>query len=391
METSADSLDSPAPSGLSDAGSPAPSGNSGDGSPAASGFAGTGTGDSLGKAAGEGSPQRRGPTYYELSAPPELDWRPYRPESYREYRREWERRGSEGDPGEFPLHLDIDPTSRCNLRCRMCPRTFYVERGETAWSPGGTGDMDLGLYRELVGEAARLGARSVKLNFLGEPLLHPEITEMVRLASAAGLWVMMNTNAALLDPEASRALLEAGLTDVFFSFDSPYPEEYERVRRGASYAGTLANIRGFMEIRDRLGLRHVQTRASMVLPEDPEGREGAKRDYVRLFRGLGVAEVGFGLPTVMGRDYAPLNEGLDFACPDLFRRVFVFRDGVAGPCCGDWERRLVVGNAKDSPLAAVWKSEAYSLLRERHLTGRFRDEPACRSCSVPYLSSLGEP
>jgi MoaA/NifB/PqqE/SkfB family radical SAM enzyme len=334
---------------------------------------------------------RRGPTYCEIPAPPELDWRPFRPESYLEYRREWDRRGGEADAGGFPLHLDMDPTSRCNLRCRMCPRTWYMERGETAWAPLGPGDMDMGLYRSAVEEGARLGARSVKLNFLGEPLLHPRILDMVRLASSLDLWVMMNTNAALLTPDLSRGLLRAGLTDIFFSFDSPYPEEYERVRLGASYEKTLSNIRAFMEAKGRMGLGHVQTRASMVLPEDPEGREEVKRDYVRLFRSLGVAEVGFGLPTVMGRDYAPLNEGLRFVCPDLFRRIFVFRDGAAGPCCGDWERRLVVGDLGKQTIGEIWRSPEYAELRGRHVSGSFMDVPACRSCSVPYLSAAGDP
>jgi MoaA/NifB/PqqE/SkfB family radical SAM enzyme len=249
--------------------------------------------------------------------------------------------------------------------------------------------MDPGLFRETASEGARLGARSVKMNFLGEPLLHPHVVELVAYAASLGLWVMMNTNAVLLSPALSRDLLEAGLTDVFFSFDSPYREEYERIRRGASYDRTLSNIRAFMEAKEALGLRYVQTRASMVLPEDPAGRGRAEVDYVRLFRDLGVAEVGFGLPTVMGRDYAPLNGGLDFVCPDLFRRVFVFHDGVAGPCCGDWERRLVVGDARKSSVSEIWKSPAYERLRSRHLAGAFAEVPACLCCSVPYLSTAG--
>ncbi|MDR2443884.1 MAG: hypothetical protein LBE31_10250, partial [Deltaproteobacteria bacterium] len=70
----------------------------------------------------------RSPTYYELAAPPQLDWRVHRPPQYQIYRKQWEERGSQGEAGDFPLHLDIDPTNRCNLRCRMCPRTYYLER-----------------------------------------------------------------------------------------------------------------------------------------------------------------------------------------------------------------------------------------------------------------------
>jgi pyruvate-formate lyase-activating enzyme len=328
------------------------------------------------------------PTYYELKAPKELDWRPFRPESYFQYRREWDRRGLEGRSEDFPLHLDIDPTNRCNLSCPMCPRTHYIREGRREWAPKGPRDMDMALYRLLIEEGRAKGLRSVKLNFLGEPLLYPHITDMVAIASQAGLWVMMNTNAVALGPDLSRKLLESGLTDIFFSFDSPYPEEYERIRLGASYSRTLENIRSFMAIKEELGCSGVQTRASLVLPEAEEGREDLKRDYIKLFRDLKVAEIGFGLPTVMGRDYAPLNPEGAFACPDLFRRLFVFSDGQCGPCCGDWERRLIVGQAGSSPISAIWGGEACRELRKAHLSGAYRDIPACRGCSVPYLSTV---
>jgi uncharacterized Fe-S cluster-containing radical SAM superfamily protein len=332
----------------------------------------------------------RSPTYHELPATEELDWRPFRPEGWRAYREEWARRGREGDPGGFPLHLDVDPTNRCNLSCVMCPRTVYIRRGSWDWAPGGFRDMEIPLYRRLIDEGAEKGLQSVKLNFLGEPLLHPQIAEMVSIASQKGLWVMLNTNAVLLSGDLSERLIAAGLTDIFFSFDSPYEAEYERVRRGASYAKTLANIRGFMAALRASGRRHVQTRASMVLPESPEGREKIKRDYTQLFRGLGVAEIGFGLPTVVDRDYSKLPAPEGFVCPDLFRRVFVFSDGAAGPCCGDWERRLIVGSAGPggSALSEIWRSEAYRGLRERHLSGQYKAVPACRACSVPHLSGV---
>ena len=332
------------------------------------------------------------PTYYELAPPPELDWRPFRGPDYQEYRRQWDERALRGEAGAFPLHLDVDPTNRCNLSCPICPRTHYLRTGRRAWNPAGVwGDMDFTLYERLIEEGAAGGLRSVKLNFLGEPLLAPRLTDMVRRAAQAGLWVMLNTNATLLTEARAEALLTAGLTDIFFSFDSPYEEQYEKARPGADYKGVLANIRAFMAVRERLGLKAVQTRASMILPQGagPEDLARIQADYIRLFRGLGVAEVGFGRPTAVGRDYGRafgLSPG--FVCPDLFRRIFVFWDGPAGPCCGDWDRRLLVGRANLKSLGEIWRGRAYGKLRAAHLAGRYEDIPACRSCSVPYLSQL---
>jgi hypothetical protein len=248
--------------------------------------------------------------------------------------------------------------------------------------------MDFDLYARLIQEGAAKGLQSVKLNFLGEPLLYPKLPEMVKLAAQKSLWVMLNTNAVALTYDLGKRLLLAGLTDIFFSFDSPYPKEYEAIRQGAKYKGVLDNIAAFMELKDSLGLKGLQTRASMVLPEDPEGREEIKADYVRLFRRLKVAEIGFGLPTIMDRDYASLNPPT-FVCPDLFRRIFVYQDGVYGPCCGDWSRKIPLGDADSFPLIAdLWNSAAYQSLRAAHKDGAYRTIPACLTCSVPYLSTV---
>ena len=195
----------------------------------------------------------RSPTYYELAAPPELDWRPYRPQAWQQYRREWDERYLRKEAGDFPLHLDIDPTNRCNLRCSMCPRTYYVNEGRSDWNPSGRlGEMDFSFYEKLIEEGRARGLKSVKLNFLGEPLLYPRLADMVALAAGAGLWVMLNTNATLLGPDMSEKLLRAGLTDIFFSFDSPYQDEYEKIRVGANFEKTLANIRAFMRLNDQI-------------------------------------------------------------------------------------------------------------------------------------------
>jgi organic radical activating enzyme len=333
----------------------------------------------------------KSPTYYELAAPPELDWRKHRGDDWWEYRREWDARAETRTAGLFPLHLDIDPTNRCNLKCAMCPRTYYISRGQTEWNPGGAmGVMDFALYEKLIEEGRARGLKSVKLNFLGEPLLYPKIIDMVRLAREAGLWVMLNTNATLLDKNMAEKLLLAGLTDIFFSFDSPYKDEYEKIRVGAGFEEVLANIRAFMRLKDEMGQAALQTRASMVLPEGGGGAEGQdiQRDYIKLFRDMGVAEIGFGLPSVMGRDYGAEGVFAGFVCPDIFRRMFVFWDGPAGPCCGDWERRLIMGDTLKTSVAEIWQGAEYQKLRAAHSCGHYESIAACRACSVPYLNSI---
>ncbi|MFH1140039.1 MAG: radical SAM protein [Pseudomonadota bacterium] len=331
----------------------------------------------------------RSPSYFEVANPRGSSWRDFRDESYREYRKQWDARPAERNPADFPLHLDVDVTNVCNLRCRMCPRTHFLETGNKKWAPDGQlGFMDLDLFKKVVDQGAENGAYSIKINFLGEPLLHPGIVEQVEYAKKRGLEVMMNTNAVLLTREMSRRLLQAGLDDIFFSVDSPYPEAYESIRVGAVFNQVIDHIKGFVELADRLGLRNVQTRASMV--EDVIGGDPQTRaDFKKLFYGLGVAETGFGLMTDMKTDYwAKYGRIEGFVCRDPYNRMFVFWDGLVGPCCGEWERGLIMGDANTEPLRDIWRNDKYRMLRAAHEHGRYETIPICRNCSVPWLSRV---
>ena len=332
--------------------------------------------------------QYRSPTYYEIESRGS-SWRDHRSPEYWEYRRLWEERPAKRDPGDFPLHVDIDPTNACNLKCTMCPRTHYLESGNTTWAPNGKiGFMDFALYQRVIDQAAAGGAFSIKLNFLGEPLLHPDVVKQTAYAHDHGLEVMMNTNATLLSAEMSEELIRAGVDDIFFSVDSPYAEEYEAIRAGANFENVIDNIAEFVRIKERLGARHIQTRASMVVHSMVE-TEKAREDFKNLFEGLGVAEIGFGLATEMDVDYWEAYGFISgFACRDLYQRMFVYWDGKIGPCCGEWERAFLLGDTRTDDLAEVWLNERYQSLRRFHEQGRYDRMAICRKCSVPWLSTL---
>ena len=94
-------------------------------------------------------------------------------QDYLEYRRLWVQRPMDCNPGAFPLHLDIETTNYCNLRCIMCPRTKFMAQSDWRWSPKGLGRMDWDTYTSLIDQAAAGGAWSVKLNLLANPCCTP--------------------------------------------------------------------------------------------------------------------------------------------------------------------------------------------------------------------------
>jgi radical SAM protein with 4Fe4S-binding SPASM domain len=322
-------------------------------------------------------------TYSEIRAKPKrTDWELARGPEYWEYRRKWEEYPKKLYAGDFPIHLDIETTNACNLRCPMCPRTVMALD-----KAGKVGFMDFEFYKSLIDQGAENGLCSVKLNYLGEPLIHPDIVKQVKYAKEKGIIeVMFNTNAVTLTEELSRKLLEAGLDSIFFSVDSPYPEKYNKIRVGADFHQVVKNIKKFVELRNKLGHKHVQTRVSMVLMENtPRELE----DYKKFgLEELGVDAVGFGelIEYPLKGDKYPKYFNPEFVCAQLFQRMFIMWDGVVTPCCVDNDRELVMGNARKEKLKDIWHNKKYETLRKTHINGKYYEIPLCRRCYVPVSS-----
>ena len=107
--------------------------------------------------------------------------------------------------GEFPLFIDIEVSSLCNLKCPFCATTFRIK------------EIDRGLIsfeavKKIIDEGVANGMYGVKFNIRGEPLLHPQIYDFIKYAKNKGLIdVYFNTNGMLLNEHACQKLIEAGL------------------------------------------------------------------------------------------------------------------------------------------------------------------------------------
>jgi radical SAM protein with 4Fe4S-binding SPASM domain len=319
-------------------------------------------------------------TYKEIRRTQEkMEWELARGEEYWEYRRKWEEYPKRMYAGEFPIHLDIETTNACNLKCPMCPRTI-----QSLESSGKVGFMDFDFYKSLIDQGAESGLCSVKLNYLGEPLIHPDVVKQVMYAKEKGvIEVMFNTNAVALTEKVSRELLEAGLDSIFFSVDSPYPERYNEIRVGADFTQVVENIRKFIKLKNELGYKHVHTRVSMVVMDHTRQE---LEDFKKFgFEVLGVDAVGFGehIEYPLKESFYPRIYNPQFVCAQLFQRMFIMWDGIVVPCCVDCERELVLGNAKKEKLKDIWCNEKYKRFREMHTMGRYYEVPLCRRCYVP--------
>lgn len=149
----------------------------------------------------------------------------------------WFRRQEEGRPFEA---FQIEVTSRCNLRCVMCPVTVLADR----WPA-------LDLPWETFQRVARAFGKTkwIYLQGWGEPLLHPRIFDMIALAKDAGCQVGFTTNGTRLTLGTGERLLDLGLDLLAVSVAGATAETHEAIRVGCNFQKLLENLRRFLVLR----------------------------------------------------------------------------------------------------------------------------------------------
>ncbi|RLV04637.1 cytosylglucuronate decarboxylase [Streptomyces griseocarneus] len=107
----------------------------------------------------------------------------------------------------------------CNADCFMCE--FALSRDTFRFSPED--------FAELLPKARAAGVGYVRFTG-GEPLLHRDVVELVRLGADAGMRMSLITNGALL-PKLAERLAAAGLAQVIVSLDGASAETHDVYRR----------------------------------------------------------------------------------------------------------------------------------------------------------------
>jgi len=286
---------------------------------------------------------------------------------YQEYRKKWNEYPKRRIVNDFPLHVDIESTNACNLRCIMCPRNFMTEK---------IGYMEWALFEKIIDEGAEYQLPSIKLNYRGEPLLHPRLPEMVAYAKKKGIIeVQFNTNGLSLNEKKTGELLDAGLDRMIFSVDGATKETYERIRTGSNYERVVNNIKALVKTRNERGLKRPLVRVQMVKMKE---NEHEIEDFLKMW--MPVAN-----RVAISIEREPMGvrkEVEHFPCPQIWQRLMVCWDGEVRMCCGDWEGEIVLGNANESTIYELWHSEKLNEIRQLHSQGRFNEIPVCARCEV---------
>ena len=287
-------------------------------------------------------------------------------------------------PAALPIRLWVETSTRCNLRCPMCPnKDLPADARDT---------MDLDLFRKIVDEA-RGTVNDLYLHHRGEPFTNPALFDMIRYAEQAGIRTRFHSNGALLTEEKADRLLDARPSMVSFSVDGFSKEPYEAARPGAVFETTVENVLRLARKRAARGQRHpylVVERIRFRNPHPGETPEAIAELRTR-FLDAGIDEV------IEKEEYDWTTPDAPDCTQPLVRNCCTFpwyamvicADGTVTACPQDFWAQMKLGDVRTQSLREVWRGEPYRALR-RALRDGVEGLDLCRKCDRLRRKTVGD-
>ncbi len=292
---------------------------------------------------------------------------------YAEYRRKWSDLAKSQTVSDYPLLVDLELASICNLRCPMC----YTITDEFKARVNAT-RMDWGLYTRIIDE---IGGKvpAIRLSLRGEATLHKRFIDCIRYAKDHGIKeVSTLTHGFKLTPEFFAQAADAGIDWITISIDG-VGETYEKIRKPIKFEVLLEKIKAIKAYKDAHGLHRPVIKVQGIWPairENPDLYYETFAPYVDL--------VAFNpLIDYLGND-TKIDYLDDFSCPQQYQRLVIGADGLVMKCSNDEENREVIGDANTQTVHEIWHGEKMNAMREMHKEKQgFLKSEVCRRCYLP--------
>lgn len=288
-------------------------------------------------------------------------------------------------------------TAACNLSCRYCRASASHEPDQ--------GELDTDEAKRFVESIAPLKPMLILSG--GEPLLRPDLFQIIRLAVSLGIRVSLASNGTLITPELAEEIADSGVSRVSISLDGADATMHDHGRGQGSFE---RSIRGIENLRGR-----VDFQINFTVTQKNQS------ELIRIFDlaeklGAAALHIFFLVPTGRGREedvITPVRqeemlrqiEGemdrrtleVQVTCAPQYARlkkpghgrgsggclagrrfVFVSRKGEVYPC---GYLPLRVGSVREKNFIEIWEnSPELQALREGRLKGKCGRCEFSRSC-----------
>jgi MoaA/NifB/PqqE/SkfB family radical SAM enzyme len=280
---------------------------------------------------------------------------------------------------DFPILVQMIPVRRCNLSCTYCNE--YDDHSEHVPTETMIARID---------HLASLGSRIISFSG-GEPMLHPDLDDLIRRIKSHGIFAELLTNGYFLNEARIKRLNEAGLDRLQISIDNVMPDDVSKkslkvldkklvllaehaefdVNINSVVGGGIKNSRDAMEVTRRaLELGFSNT---VGIIHDGHGQLKALPDEEQeIYFELRKNGMSFG-PLVKFKDNLVMGKPNEWKCRAGARYLYVCEDGLVHYC----------SQQRGSPGIPVLE------YTKAHIRHEFNTEKGCAPfCTVSCVQSI---
>lgn len=299
----------------------------------------------------------------------------------------------------YPYMAVIETGNYCNIRCATCPTPHNkIHRKKEL--------MSLDNLKKVINNIKN-SVHVVLLFDTGEPLLHPDICQMINYTHKNNLYTVISTNATLLNEKMAEGLLKSGLDEILLCLDGVTKESYERFREGANFETVMKNIDYFCQRKQELKLKKPYIELQFILNKLNQNEVDDIKKIAKKLKvdRLHIKSFVLGEYAYSREEIKELSEKFSPDTKEYGKKVIYFKkqngllepkrhivecslvrnqfvvlvDGKISMCCYDLNGEYLYGDALTQKLEDIWFS---AKAKEMRKFAKNRKYPLCKICSI---------
>ncbi|MBM4176077.1 MAG: radical SAM protein [Ignavibacteria bacterium] len=301
---------------------------------------------------------------------------------------------------KLPRAAVIDPINICNLDCPLCAsKTQNYDKGR----------MSFETFKIVLDKIPSL--KVLVLFNWGEPLLHPEIFQMIEESVSRSIYTITHSNFSLRQNfQFFERLIGSGLHQLVISADGASQETYERYRVKGRFDWVIENIKQTVAAKKNLRKRDPKIVWKFLVNKYNEHEIDKAELMARelgveiTFDNMGLADdlpdisfpgtleerknlwlpknQKFILDYYRNENKLPIN---DKPCYQLFSSIVVNPDAKVTPCCWITNKDNVWGDLNSQSIQEIWHGENYKYSRSLFNTLDYKgsvEKNICTKCEI---------
>lgn len=279
----------------------------------------------------------------------------------------------------YPNVFIIETCSHCNLSCTICPNKKMHSND--------LGYMDIELFRNVMVDIAPY-CDFLMLYWMGEPLLHPDLPELLRIArSQISGKIVLSSNMTVLNESIAASILS--YADILICcIDRWNKKAFEKTRNGAIFEKVISNTEYILRQR-----KPNDTCEIIVKALDIDNNQEEFNNFSNYWKSRGAHPLLAWLNDWAGTFNKirknssipiPHYDNNRVPCADLWFKLAMNWKGEIQTCCFDWRYSRKIGCYKkgENWLLKAWQSKNIVDLRTAHIKGNWGFNSMCEACTT---------